>query len=196
MRAENRRPHTGRRRNPAVRQAVLDAAAGLLASRGDAAISMDAIAREAGVSKHTIYRWWPSKGALLLETMVERARRDAAALDTGTLAGDVETFLTATFAAVERNASLLRSTMAEALRDDEAAEGLRAFAAARREEFHGLLARGRSRGELPADADLDLMVDQVYGLLWYRLLLGHAPLTPETAARLTRSITGPPTPGA
>ncbi|MDN3351712.1 TetR/AcrR family transcriptional regulator [Actinomadura sp. DC4] len=185
-----RRPHTGRRRNPAVRQAVLDAAADLLASADGPAISVDAIARRAGVSKHTIYRWWPSKGAVLLEAMVEQARREAAVPDTGVLSADLEGFLTVTFAAVERNGPLLRTAMAESLRDDDAAEGLRAFAAARRAELHGLLERGRSRGELPEDADLGLMVDQMYGLLWYRLLIGHAPLNAETAARLARSLPG------
>jgi Tetracyclin repressor-like, C-terminal domain len=66
--------------------------------------------------------------------------------------------------------------MAEALRDADAAEGLGEFAAARGQELRGLLARGQARGELSSDADLDLMVDQVYGVLWYRLLIGHAPL--------------------
>ena len=185
------RAHTGRRRNPAVRQAVLDAAADLLAGPDAAAISVDAIARAAGVSKHTIYRWWPSKGAVLLEAMVERARREAAVPDTGDLRTDLEAFLAATFSAVERSGPLLRTTMAEALRDPGAAEGLGEFAAARREELQGLLARGQARGELSSDADLSLMVDQVYGVLWYRLLIGHAPLDTDLAARLTRSLIAP-----
>jgi AcrR family transcriptional regulator len=174
-----------------VRQAVLDAATALLAEADGSAISVDAIARRAGVSKHTIYRWWPSKGAVLLEAMVESAGREAADPDTGTLSGDLEQFLTSTFAAVERNAALLRTAMAESLRDEDAAEGLRAFTAARRAELHGLLSRGRARDELAEDADLDLMVDQVYGLLWYRLLLGHAPLNTEAATHLAQSLTRP-----
>ncbi|GAB2811653.1 hypothetical protein GCM10027176_15180 [Actinoallomurus bryophytorum] len=57
------------------------------------------------------------------------------------------------------------------------------------------LARGQDRGELSAGADLDLMVDQVYGVLWYRLLIGHAPLGADLATRLTHSLTAPWPPG-
>ncbi len=68
---------------------------------------------------------------------------------------------------------------------------MRQFAAARRAELRHLLEAGQGRGELPGNADLDLLVDQVYGLLWYRILIGHAPLTADVAARLARSLTRP-----
>jgi AcrR family transcriptional regulator len=187
----SRRPHTGRRRNEAARQAVLDAAAELLGRPDGAATSIEEIVQASGVSKHTIYRWWPSKGAVLLEAMVEQARQEAGATPTGSFQADLETFLAATFRAAERAAPLLRSAMAEAQRDPQAADGMRQFAAARRAEFRQLLAAGQRRGELPAGTDLDLLVDQVYGLLWYRLLIGHAPLTADVAARLTRELTSP-----
>ena len=189
--APARRPHTGRRRNQAARQAVLDAATELLGRPDGAATSIEQIAQASGVSKHTIYRWWPSKGAVLLEAMVEQARRQAAAPPAGVLAADLETFLAATFEAAERAAPLLRGAMAEAQRDPQAAEGMRQFTAARREELRRLLATGQRRGELPQDADLDLLVDQVYGLLWYRILIGHASLTDDVAARLARALTSP-----
>jgi AcrR family transcriptional regulator len=184
-----RRPHTGRRRNPAARQAVLDAAALLLARPDGAATSIEEIAKASGVSKHTIYRWWPSKGAVLLEAMVEEAREEAAVPPAGAVAADLESYLAATFTAAERAAPLLRSAMAEAQRDPRAAEGMRQFTAARREELRHLLQAGQSRGELPSDTDLDLLIDLVYGLLWYRILVGHAPLTADVAARLTRTLT-------
>ncbi|WP_327296642.1 TetR-like C-terminal domain-containing protein [Streptomyces sp. NBC_01197] len=47
------------------------------------------------------------------------------------------------------------------------------------------------RGELRADQDLDLlMVDQVYGVFWYRFLLGHAPLNDTVADSLADSLVG------
>lgn len=184
-----RRPHTGRRRNPAARQAVLDAAALLLARPDGAATSIEEIAKASGVSKHTIYRWWPSKGAVLLEAMVEEARKEAAVPPADAVGADLESYLAATFAAAERAAPLLRSAMAEAQRDPRAAEGMRQFTAARREELRHLLQAGQSRGELPGDTDLDLLIDLAYGLLWYRILIGHAPLTADVAARLTRTLT-------
>jgi len=187
-----RRPHTGRRRNQAARQAVLDAAVELLSRPDGAATSIEEIAQASGVSKHTIYRWWPSKGAVLLDALVEQARQEEGTAPTGVLPVDLETFLTATFRAAERAAPLLRGAMAEAQRDPQAAEGMRQFTAARREELRHLLAAGQSRGELPGDTDLDLLIDQIYGLLWYRILIGHAPLTAGVAARLTRELTSAP----
>jgi AcrR family transcriptional regulator len=184
-----RRPHTGRRRNQAARQAVLDAAADLLSRPDGAATSIEEIAQASGVSKHTIYRWWPSKGAVLLDALVEQARQEAGTAPSGIFPADLEAFLTVTFRAAERAAPLLRSAMAEAQRDPQAAEGMRQFTAARRQELRHLLAAGQGRGELPGDTDLDLLTDQVYGLLWYRILIGHAPLTAEVAARLTRALT-------
>ena len=186
-----RRPHTGRRRNQAARQAVLDAAAELLSRPDGAATSIEEIAKASGVSKHTIYRWWPSKGAVLLDALVEQARREAGTAPAGVLAADLETFLAATFRAAEGAAPLLRSAMAEAQRDPQAAEGMRQFTAARREELRRVLTAGQSRGELPRNPDLDLLIDQVYGLLWYRILIGHAPLTADVAARLARALTSP-----
>jgi AcrR family transcriptional regulator len=189
------RPHTGRRRNPAVRQAILDHAADLLIANDYAAVPIDAIAKAAGVSKHTIYRWWPSKGAVLLEAMAERARQQTPGLDTGVFADDLETFLAATFATAEKVSGLLRGIMAEAQRDPVAAEGLRRFTAGRRDELRALLARGVEQGDLSPDTDLDLLVDQLLGLMWYRLLIGHAPMNAEVAVALARSLTrrGPQT---
>ncbi|WP_246063545.1 MULTISPECIES: TetR/AcrR family transcriptional regulator [Nonomuraea] len=182
------RPHTGRRRNPAVRQAILDHAADLLIAHDYSAVSIDAIAHAAGVSKHTIYRWWPSKGAVLLEAMMERARQQTPGLGTGVFADDLETFLAATFRTVEKVSGLLRGIMAEAQRDPVAAEGLRQFTTGRRDELHALLSRGLAQGELRTGTDLDLLVDQLFGLMWYRLLIGHAPLGGDVAARLARSL--------
>ncbi len=130
-------------------------------------------------------------GAVLLDALVEQARQEAGTAPTGVLPADLEAFLTATFRAAERAAPLLRGAMAEAQHDPQAAEGMRQFTAARREELRHLLAAGQSRGELPGYTDLDLLIDQVYGLLWYRILIGHAPLTTDVAARLTRELTSP-----
>jgi AcrR family transcriptional regulator len=169
---------------------VLDCAADLLAGPDGMAVSIDAIAQAAGVSKHTIYRWWPSKGVVLLEAMVERAQKEVTIPDTGALATDLEAFLADTFRAVEQVAPLLRGLMAEALRDTVAAQGMREFITARRNELRGLLVRGLDRGELPAETDLELTMDQIYGLMWYRLLIARSPITGEVAIQLSRAVIG------
>ncbi|MES9541640.1 TetR/AcrR family transcriptional regulator C-terminal ligand-binding domain-containing protein [Actinomadura sp. NPDC000600] len=191
MTGETRRPHTGRRRNEAARRAILDVAVELLGGTGDTPVTIDTIAAAAGVGKQTIYRWWPSKGAVLLEAVAERAGADIPVPDTGSLHDDLRAFLRATFRAAghERTVSVLRHTMAEAQRDPHARPHMRAFIAGRREVLRGLLERARDRGEVSPATDLDLVVDQAYGLLWYRILAGHAPLSEEAADALARALT-------
>lgn len=184
------RPHTGRRRNEAAHRAILDAALHLLADSDGTPVTIDAIARTAGVGKQTVYRWWPSKGAVLLDALTDRADQDVRGPDTGTLRTDLHTFVATTFDAAQRSttASALRTLVREAARDPHLAELMQTFTATRRTALRELLSRGRERGELADDADLELIVDQVYGVFWYRFLLGHAPLDPTTAERLADSL--------
>ncbi|MEU6184599.1 TetR/AcrR family transcriptional regulator [Nocardia sp. NPDC047038] len=184
------RPHTGRRRNDAARRAILDAAADLLARSGGTAVSVADIALRAGVSKQTIYRWWPSKGAVLLEAMREWANNSAPDPDTGTLRGDLLVFLTATFigVATPSTTALLRTVLAEAQTDPTTTALLADFADDRRAVLSCILNRGVARGELPSDADLELLTDQIYGVLWYRLAVTRTPLDKEIAARLIDSL--------
>jgi AcrR family transcriptional regulator len=194
--AGNERPHTGRRRNELVRSAILDASLRLLAGAEGGTVTVDAIAREAGVGKQTIYRWWPSKGAVLLEALTDRAEESVTPPDTGSLGADLEAVVAATFAAAQDpgTAPVLRTLVREAASDPQLADLMREFTGARRVALREVLARGQERGELPADADLELLVDQVYGVFWYRFLLGHAPLTREVAARLAKELLGASSP--
>ncbi|MEV7928770.1 TetR/AcrR family transcriptional regulator [Kitasatospora sp. NPDC088264] len=184
------RPHTGRRRNEAAHQAILDAALHLLAESDGTPVTIDAIARSAGVGKQTVYRWWPSKGAVLLDALTDRADQDVPGPDTGTLRTDLRAFIATTFDGSQRDttAPALRTLVREAARDPHLADLMQTFTATRRTTLRDLLARGRERGELADDTDLDLIVDQVYGVFWYRFILGHAPLDATVADRLTNSL--------
>ncbi|MEU9444707.1 TetR/AcrR family transcriptional regulator C-terminal ligand-binding domain-containing protein [Streptomyces sp. NPDC048304] len=184
------RPHTGRRRNEAARRAILTAALDLLADADGAPVTVETIARAAGVGKQTLYRWWPSKGAVLLDALLDRAAQDVPAPDTGSLRADLRELAVATFEAAQRAPSgpALRTLVREAARDAHLAELMREFTQSRRAAVRAVLERGRERGELAADRDLDLLVDQFYGVFWYRFLLGHAPLDAAAAERLTESL--------
>lgn len=188
-----RRPHTGRRRNEAARDAILDAAYRLLSEPGTEALTIDSIAAEAGVGRQTIYRWWPSKGAVLADALARHAQVVVPDRDTGSFTGDLEAFLTDTFAGLadEGLAGRLRQIVAAAQQDEHVAHVLADFTAVRRAALRAILERGRASGDLAPDADLDMLADMAYGVLYYRLLVGHAPLDPiaarSLAAELTRS---------
>jgi AcrR family transcriptional regulator len=185
-----RRPHTGRRRNDAAQAAILDATFRLLANPGAEALTIDAIAAEAGVGRQTIYRWWPSKGAVVADALARYAQVVVPGRDTGSFAGDLVAFFTDTFAGLENEvmADRLRQIVAEAQHDEHVARVLADFTAVRRAALRALQERGRSAGELAADADLDMLVDMAYGVLYYRLLVGHAPLDEKAAQSLAAEL--------
>jgi AcrR family transcriptional regulator len=189
-----RRPHTGRRRNEAARDAILDAAFRLISGPGTEALTIDAIAAEAGVGRQTIYRWWPSKGAVVADALVRHAGFAVPERDTGSFTGDLTAFFTDSFAGLENEgyASRLRQIVAEAQHDEHVARVLADFTAVRRAALRALLERGRDAGELAADADLDMLVDMAYGVLYYRLLAGHAPLDEQAARSLAAELTRAP----
>jgi len=184
-----RRPHTGSRRNEAAEQAILHAAAELLAAGDGPLITVAAIAERAGVGKQTIYRWWPSKSAVLLDAMIHRAQQVAPTPDSGDLQTDLRLFLRSTFAAAPGNRSLLLGVLREALGDTATMDQLATFTAARRDELAHILDRARARGQIPMLERPETVVDQAFGLLWYRIIFAHEPLDEQAADDLATALT-------
>jgi len=186
-----RRPHTGRRRNEAAREKILDVTFDLLRSGDARGLTIDAIAEAAAVGRQTIYRWWPSKGAVVVAAMTRQASALVPARDTGAVAGDLTAFLADSFAALSEGSGTLqalRELASAAQHDEHVARALEEFTAERRAVLRALLARGRDRGQLSPDADLDMLVEIAYGVLWYRVLISHAPLDAATARRLADGV--------
>src|SRR5580700_5180477 len=129
-----RRPHTGRRRSDAAREAILDATFRLLSSPASDAVTIGAIAAEAGVGRQTIYRWWPSKGAVVADALARHARVVVPERDTGSFTGDLEAFLSDSFAGLEDEglAGRLRQIVAAAQQDEHVAQVLADFTGVRR----------------------------------------------------------------
>jgi AcrR family transcriptional regulator len=174
-------PRRGRPRSESARKAILDAAAGLLLAHGLESVSMDEVAERAGVSKATIYRWWPTKETLALEALHhewDTARPSPRA--TGSLRGDLLSLLRPWIRRVRARpyGRVIGALIAEARTDPQFAEQYRArFVEPRREPARALFGRAIERGEIPADTDVELALDLLYGAIYHRLLHGHAPLT-------------------
>lgn len=179
----------GRPRSESARRAILGATTQLIERDGYSRVTMESIARRAGVSKQTVYRWWPAKAAILLEALNEGAAAISPVRDTGSFETDLRTFLRSTVAGAGRNRPLLAALMAEAQFDEDLAEAFRTGFLARRRQILGeLLARGRSGGELAASADTDLLVELVFATLWYRILAQNRPLNRAFADQLTHLV--------
>ena len=170
----------GRPRSEKARTAILEAATELLLEQGLETVSMDAVAQRAGVSKATIYRWWPSKETLALDALYhewDTGRPEPP--DTGSLRADLLALLRPWIRQIRTRpyGRVVAELVAEAQTDPKFASIYRArFVAPRREPARALLKRAIDRGELPPDIDIELALDLVYGPLYHRLLHDHAPL--------------------
>ena len=170
----------GRPRSEKAHTAILDAATELLLEQGLETVSMDEVAERAGVSKATIYRWWPSKQTLALDALYREWDTGRTELpDTGSLRGDLLALLQPWIRRVRTRpyGRVVAELVAEAQTDPEFASIYHTrFVAPRREPARALLRRATERDELRLDIDVDLALDLVYGPLYHRLLHGHAPL--------------------
>ncbi|MEU7910578.1 TetR/AcrR family transcriptional regulator [Microbispora bryophytorum] len=176
-----------RRRSETSRRAILTAAFDLVGEVGYAKLSIEGIAARAGVGKQTIYRWWPSKGAVLFDAflMLSEGEDDSAALpDTGDLEADLKAVLRATVAELNdpRYDEPMRALNTEILHDP-------ALAAAYAERLDGpmkelkkqRLRSAQRAGQLSGDLDLDVAIEMLWGPLLNRWLQRSGPLTPEYA---------------
>jgi AcrR family transcriptional regulator len=171
----------GRPRSVKAHEAILKAAAELLLEHGLDAVSMDAVAARAGVSKATIYRWWPTKQTLALDALyTEWTAVAPVPKDTGSLRGDLLELTSpwARLVSAQPYARLIAALLAET-RTDPAfdAEYQRRILGPRRDQAREIFDRARERGEIAADLDIEVALDLVYGPLYHRLLQGHAPVT-------------------
>jgi AcrR family transcriptional regulator len=176
----------GRPRSERARQAILTSAAELLLAHGLAAVSMDAVASRAGVSKATIYRWWPTKETLALDAVYTRwaivQQPDA---DTGSLRGDLLALLGpwARLASSGPYGRVIAALITEAQTDPVfAAEYHQRVVQPRRATARAVLTRAIERGEIPGDTRVEVAIDLMYGPLYHRLLHGHAALDDQFVA--------------
>jgi AcrR family transcriptional regulator len=174
------RGRAGRPRSEKARAAILAATTDLLLANGLAAVSVDAVAERAGVSKATIYRWWPSKELLALDALyAESAASQPRQPDTGALRGDLLALLQpwARLVTGRPYGRLIAALVTQAQTDPAFGEQYRArFVEPRRDEARAVLLRAIERGEIPASTRTEVALDLLYGPLYHRLLHGHAPL--------------------
>jgi AcrR family transcriptional regulator len=185
-----RRPR-GRPRSEAARQAILAAAGDLMLAGGMAAATMDAIAARAGVSKATIYKWWPSRGAVALEGFLDRVA-GTLAIPEGASAADGLTWQIGALIRLFRDTAagpLMRALVAQAQSDPDIARSLRErWLAPRRAVAMDIMRSGVERGEIRADIDLEAVMDELFAPVYYRLFFAHNPLDDELAPTLVAQL--------
>lgn len=169
-----------RRSREQLRDAVLSAAGELMLEGGLASATMEAIAARAGVSKRTLYKYWPSRGAVAMEGFMRNAASSWSLPDNAS-AVEALTVLVVSAARLFADTSagpLMRSLIADAQAQDEIATAIREqWLRPRRAVAADLIRRGMAEGEFRADLDVEVTLDLLFAPVYYRLLLGHEPMT-------------------
>jgi AcrR family transcriptional regulator len=174
-----------RTRDQEARRRVLDSARSLVSERGPHTVTVDEIAEVAGVGKQTIYRWWPSKSAVIMDALIDLTDPDPADLPASTYAALRVQMRRVARMFSSRNGELIRELVADAQDDARLADDFRErFFAHRRARGAATIARGIANGELRSDLDVDDALDLLYAPLWLRLLVGHRPTSRAAADRL------------
>jgi len=180
----------GRPRSDASKQAVLRAAYRLLKKRGIASVSAQELARQAGVSTATLYRWWKSKEAVMLDAFLARVKPALAPPLEGSP-------LERLHQSVVRGAEWLHSKdsrVAVRLISDVQQDPvlrrlfLERFYLPRRAMNLDLVQQAIAAGELPRDTDADLLIDALTGPLYFRRIIGHAPVSEAFASELASRV--------
>ena len=180
----------GRPRSTECHGAILESVLQLMQKEGYNAVTIEGVARHAGVGKQTIYRWWGSRAELILEAFANHAADVVPTPDRGTLREDLEVFIAAGFKRLFKGyGEIMRGLMADAILDPEFNKILReAFILRRRAATKEILKRGIERGEIAKDTDMDLMIDMLFGPVWFRLLVQHAKLDSTFARQIIDAV--------
>lgn len=180
----------GRTRSDASRVAILNAALRLLETQTLQQISIESIAREAGVGKATIYRWWSSKASVVIDAFVQNHLMHTP-MPTGVsakvaLARHIHLL-------VEQYAGwpgrLVAQIIGEGQSDPEVLrEFHERFWYGRRAMVREIVEGARSRGEFRTDMEAELQMEMLYGPIYVRLMMGHLPLNKRFADMLASNV--------
>ncbi|MEU5049056.1 TetR/AcrR family transcriptional regulator [Streptomyces sp. NPDC021096] len=170
-----RRPRSGSRRDESARLAVLHAADDLLVEHGFGALTIEAIARRAGVAKQTIYRWWPSKVEILLDTLIEDSDKHLPVPTEKPTAESIRGYLRdfARFLADDPAGKVLLALIAEAQHDPGTAKSFhKRYLDPRRDQEREMLARAIDAGEVSPRLGPHATIDALVGPIVYCALTG------------------------
>lgn len=182
----------GRGRRPAdeVRAEILDAVGRMMLDEGMADLTFERIAKAAGASKTTLYKWWPSLGALALDGYFHAVRTTLAFADTGDVREDLRDQLHhhREVMASPGGRALLELIGASQTDPDLAAAYRALYSSGRRDLAYQRLVRAQEQGQIRQGVDVRVLVDQLWGAIYHRLLVPDEPVTVEFVDALVDNL--------
>jgi AcrR family transcriptional regulator len=175
-----RRRGRGRRPASEVREEALRAAGEILIRDGMTKFTIERVAAEAGVSKTTIYKWWPSKGALAFDGYFHATESTLQFPDTGDIADDLLTQLRGFVRLMTTTPAggVISELVGLAQTDADLAIAMRdQYSHPRFQLAVDRLDEAKRVGQLRQDVDSESLVDQLWGACYHRLLLTGLPVT-------------------
>jgi AcrR family transcriptional regulator len=184
--------HPGRPRSEQARRAILRSTLSLLQHTGFPDLTIEAIAADAGVGKTTVYRWWPDKGALVVDAFASSTETKLHFPDTGSVYRDMSLQMNQFLGILRtRRGRIVAELLGAGQSDPELLEAFRErFLRPRRQEAYATLRRGIERGELHNSLDLDLVLDVLYGAMYMRFLIRHDELSESYVKEVCRLVLG------
>jgi AcrR family transcriptional regulator len=176
----------GRPRSEEARKSILKAAYRLLRKSGVEGVSTHHIAEEAGVSTATLYRWWDTKEAILLDAYVEHHREQWPYPKTGSPLARLRqhAIRTTQFLKSEDGRVFLRLIMA--IQEDTALRAalFEKLYLPRRAEARAVVEEAISMGELPPTTKIDLLIEFIHAPQFRRLFIGNDQLDEDFAVQV------------
>ncbi|WP_326737869.1 TetR-like C-terminal domain-containing protein [Streptomyces sp. NBC_01022] len=183
----------GRGRRPAaeVRETVLETAGAMLFETGLTGITFEKVAARAGASKMTLYKWWPSPGALAFEAYYTAVEDTLAFADTGDIERDLTAQLHSFVGLLTAPATghVIAQLAGASQTDPALADALaQHYTHPRRRLAVDRLTRAQRAGQIRAEVDPQVVVDQLWGACYHRLLLPDEPLDTAFADALIDNL--------
>jgi AcrR family transcriptional regulator len=180
----------GRPRSEQARRAILRSTMKLLRRSSFPDLTIEAIAADANVSKATVYRWWPNKGALVVDAFASSAEDKLHFPNTGSVYRDMSLQMSQFLAILRsRRGRIVAALLGGGQSDAKLLSSFRErFLRPRREEAYKTLRRAIERGELPQDLDLDVVLDILYGAVYMRFLIRHDELSEDYISGVCRLV--------
>jgi AcrR family transcriptional regulator len=190
--ANGNRRQPGRPRSEQARRAIFRSTLKLLRQSSFPDLTIEAIAADANVGKATVYRWWPNKGALVVDAFASSAADELHFPNTGSVYRDMSLQMTQ-FLGILRSprGKIVAGLLGGGQSDPELLEAFRErFLRPRRQEAYKTLRRAIERGELPSNLDLDVVLDTLYGAIYMRFLIRHGELNQSYIGEICRLVLG------